>query len=1199
MSENKKDSFTFSDKIKNSKPAFNPFSKRASKIGSNGKPKKTLFERTRRDAPFLVAGAAALLMLPFLYQYSGTVDDGTSVTPGLVQDDFTPERFAYDPGMGDGEIAQVTGLDPMSLIKRLGEEEPTRQAAMHDDIDDYVPPSRPSRQPVTPTYRKEAPAATRAAFQRTPNPTKINELRGASLNARGGGGIGSRFGGANLKAAARENSGPAPKSGTKPVSLTPLRGAANPSRSYFGGQGSAAQARASREAMGKADATLAIKDALYSPIENRKLGGLGDGVFAAGGGSGPMNRTFSAKPLQPWWFDMMKQQEMEKWKWKYFLFRKPLADGIAKIIGDLFGWLSGYLSCWATGTDDWSMGKGGPQPATPGTPGGCKVFGEDANFITMEEYCSTHATELACKSEDAFKNTCKNGGFDGNDKNKWVDGEPGHGALSRWGVRRNCIDGYQGKFEGITRAVAAYGCDKLIINKTFKVVGEGKAAKWKHAYHAVIVENMEIEDSLGNKKPLCSPYVYQNKGRAVSGGGDTDMRSRKGNKYKLEREVLDQNGEYRGDVVQTAYAKRVYTRAYRPNGTQVDLTPGEPGRAIISPNDLGDAYSEIGSGVYGGCVIYVAKGDTFNHALYERDVTTVLDRETGGKGKEIFAKLHPIMIEGYIMKNKMANGRYGLPPMDVMPMQFADFMNLYVEEPVSDGKAVKKACPWAGFNITANSIVRPLDIEADLAFDSKYKPSDDIEVIVNIYKEEGGTPEITFGVDSYPALLPVGPCPGRVCHYKLGQAQAEEFASLFNGATKDNPITKRVEWVATDKNDPTKVSHSETTYSTKKPIPVEPYDPGKQPQCSTDKRQTIAGTNCTITVPCVEGEYKFEDMTQSEGCRDGSLDGKTFLTLARSMATVAATKDKMTFKTSLMGAWTEPSGTDVLYQKFNSQDDLVKLNAAAADTSTTTAAYDYVKSVIDAFHADPTNADKVLLDNVPEAVPAAQFVDALNLALQMNQNAKVSKAAVCSFARGIGHVSRAKKANSNMHNYFGAVAIYVGVDSAYYPSGQIQRNDNGGVVEDDRFRKAPYRWTRYLFDQYHCIDSKARGMIEAARVETPNGDIYPLAALFDGDPRVSPIPVCKQEQDPSAPLWESGKIAENYREIYRQTYRKILFEGTGQCETLQGEMNVANALAYMKKVIELGLDYQPENNNIQDGTGRLNMSRYGYGVDPS
>ena len=73
--EKKKDSFTFSDKIKNSKPAASKsFANRiSSKIGSDGKPKKTLFERTKRDAPFFIAAIVALLLLPFLYKYSGTV----------------------------------------------------------------------------------------------------------------------------------------------------------------------------------------------------------------------------------------------------------------------------------------------------------------------------------------------------------------------------------------------------------------------------------------------------------------------------------------------------------------------------------------------------------------------------------------------------------------------------------------------------------------------------------------------------------------------------------------------------------------------------------------------------------------------------------------------------------------------------------------------------------------------------------------------------------------------------------------------------------------------------------------------------------------------------------------------------------------------------------------------------------------------
>ena len=100
MAENKKDSFTFSDKIKNSKPAFNPFSKRVpSKIGSNGKPKKTLFERTRRDAPFFVAAAAALLMLPFLYKYSGSVNEGVIIPPGSEDSVFDPARFGFEPSV--------------------------------------------------------------------------------------------------------------------------------------------------------------------------------------------------------------------------------------------------------------------------------------------------------------------------------------------------------------------------------------------------------------------------------------------------------------------------------------------------------------------------------------------------------------------------------------------------------------------------------------------------------------------------------------------------------------------------------------------------------------------------------------------------------------------------------------------------------------------------------------------------------------------------------------------------------------------------------------------------------------------------------------------------------------------------------------------------------------------------------------------
>ena len=190
MAENKKDSFTFSDKIKNSKPAFNPFSKRVpSKIGSNGKPKKTLFERTRRDAPFFIAAAAALLMLPFLYKYSGSVNEGVIIPPGSEDSVFDPERFGFEPSVEDpnGQIAQLTGRDPLSLIKGWGsadeeagfEDEPYEDFRVQDGLDDNynVPPASSSP-------RSYAPAATRAAFKRQATP--IKELGDASLNMRGG-----------------------------------------------------------------------------------------------------------------------------------------------------------------------------------------------------------------------------------------------------------------------------------------------------------------------------------------------------------------------------------------------------------------------------------------------------------------------------------------------------------------------------------------------------------------------------------------------------------------------------------------------------------------------------------------------------------------------------------------------------------------------------------------------------------------------------------------------------------------------------------------------------------------------------------------------------------------------------------------------------------------------------------------------------
>ena len=121
--EKKKDSFTFSDKIKNSKqPGSKSFANRiSSKVGSDGKPKRTLFERTKRDAPFIIAALIALLLLPFLYKYSGQVSEEQIVAPSYEDIDI-PGRDGISSMIGDpeGQIAQLAGRDPLSLIKGFG-----------------------------------------------------------------------------------------------------------------------------------------------------------------------------------------------------------------------------------------------------------------------------------------------------------------------------------------------------------------------------------------------------------------------------------------------------------------------------------------------------------------------------------------------------------------------------------------------------------------------------------------------------------------------------------------------------------------------------------------------------------------------------------------------------------------------------------------------------------------------------------------------------------------------------------------------------------------------------------------------------------------------------------------------------------------------------------------------------------------------
>ena len=436
--EKKKDSFTFSDKIKNSKPVpSKSFANRiSSKIGSDGKPKKTLFERTRRDAPFFIAALVALLLLPFLYKYSGQVSEEPVVLPGSEESIFDPERYGFDTATGDpdGQIEQLAGRDPLSLIKGFGSQDENTTDARYDqpvdrsglsDDDSYN--SSTVEENNTNIYKRQAAPATRAAFRRAA--TKINKLDGAGMTGRSGGKLGVGMWGGNLKSAAKKVGSSAPRTSPKPVSLQPLQAAGKPSRSYFG-QGAAAEARRSKDAMSKANAMQALRDAAMKPVEPGKIGGLGGGAFGPGGGNGKLDRHFAWNGKEPWWWDMMKKRSQMEWeakfnrKWDWIKWGDKLAQ---KILG-------GILNCLITGKDDGGMGNLFGTVEGAGDADKCgKMTQKDWDACPECQKYGSKMTKAACQT--LF-------GYTPGDKNKvdpWKGGDKANADLNFFQVRWDCL----------------------------------------------------------------------------------------------------------------------------------------------------------------------------------------------------------------------------------------------------------------------------------------------------------------------------------------------------------------------------------------------------------------------------------------------------------------------------------------------------------------------------------------------------------------------------------------------------------------------------------------------------------------------------------------------------------------------------------------------------------------------------------------
>ena len=1129
MAENKKDSFTFSDKIKNSKPAFNPFSKRASsKIGNNGKPKKTLFERTRRDAPFFIAALAALLMLPFLYKYSGNVSDGGAlVAPGMSDSVFDPERFDFSPSTEDasGQISQLTGRDPLSLIKGWGssEEESTRYDYDGEDRDGFGAYSandkNTSHSTSVSTYRRRAPAATRAAFKRTP--TKINELRGAGLNTRGGGGPGSRFGGGLKTAAKKDSSGPL-RQPTKPVSLQPLRAAGSPSRSYYGQDG-VAQARASRDAMSKGDAKIALKDAMFEPVKGGRAGGLADGILAAGGGAGKMQRNMDFKGITPWWWDMMKQREQDKWKWKYFLWRKNLLEPLIKDV--LAVGLTHLLNCllWGNADADIDYFLGGaPGESKEGQCNGIKSSKWDAAVADAKANHQNFPFGGFPSSEDNCRRAF---GLASNVKVKYEKGSSVVGGKGFWGARKTCLGGV---IKGASVREES-DCNRLADNHSFIVRKEGKAKNWKYVYHAVVVA-----DNIDGK-PLCSAFRFNDHTPTVAGAenGDFSRSSRRNRGYHTDTLTVDQEG-------------RARTHTFRDN---------EKGN-LSTNNEAFDA----------GCVIYVAQGNTFNYSKYRREASLALTK--AGLDENAFEKVRPLFIEGYVMQKPLgtlanANVFTSLPTLGRMPMRYSDFMAEYINNRTgalhtqrernytrSGGKMQSVRCDWMNFNISAYMVSSLTDegIAAELTF-AQYGADElcvDVEVI-----DEGKT-VLTFPQISRDQRR----CQSGSCKYWLNAEQAKQIAEYVaqkqaadEQGESGKPVELTFKWTAYECGNKSRYAVDYTTYT------------------SDAVAQQVART----ADECKEGDEQKAD-PDADGCervrkcvqKDVTVDGKQVKAWVygdpeKVDPNCGQARKQHTFASFIREIRTYEGCDELLNSISNKQlvfaDDDVKNVLIAAKTK---------------YEQQNPGEELVYSD---DCITIANLFDAMNIL----QNG-IPLNAVCALGKSIGanskdpHIKDAYAKDYN--NMFGTFAAFMGVESAYFPTEYMIPANGDGARVDPRF--------------YWCQGNKAAALF--AEQNGVHADYHYGNYVWSSSH--GPRPAFEQELNsgiwqgaPLKPIADAigwtPKAVNNDADIKanRKSYHAshVAVFGNSTCD-LKGSMSYENIAAYIRALCSKdGLKAKPSN----------------------
>ncbi len=1212
MAENKKDSFTFSDKIKNSKPAFNPFSKRmSSKIGSNGKPKKTIFERTRRDAPFFVAAAAALLMLPFLYKYSGTVEEGAIITPGSESSIFDPyggsERMGPLFDDPNGQIAQLTGRDSLSLIKGWGDDEESSSddslgsfdMSDRDGLNDNYTPSRPVRS----TYRSSAPAQTRAAFQR--QATKIKELGSASMNVRGGGGVRDRFGGANLKSAAKQNSAGAPKKGAKPVSLQPLRAAGKPSRSYFG-QGGAAQARASRAAMGKGNALQALNDAMFRPVDSARPGGFTPGDYSGPGGAGKIDRHMDFKGITPWWWDMMKDRSQKMWEWKYFLWRKNLVEPLIQKLGEMLGEFGfGLGCCLLTGEDDCSMGSMWGTSGESYSPGGCKI--NKVTYQTLDEVKEAYpgapiAGDLKKWCESIAKSESQSYGAV-----EWVAAKGGGGNLGFFGKRAFClgatVKGRGDRTPGVSEKSECQNFTPGLYD--YHVKYDGKAADW-HRYIYVVARNYVPEGFTSGVQHLCDyasiGAVTDNGATAVGMGEDTPSSTK-----KLSR--ADRRAWATNASTSTAYGRKLYA-----NYAKEGLSPEEAAHGCViyikeTKTGIFDYYRDFQRSVVDWLIERGIAKDTVTTVNGQAVKKTAVEN-----GKEIFNNLDLFFVESVATKKKLASGNKGVPAPGVL---YKDFEDLYLDHvgttatrALESGKEKKvnkrsyrldtrkereggknmirgAACYFSNeIELTcgeddnkvpvANVAFKRTTAEGKVNFTAQYYSQ---EMTKDGFASQGIVQNVTPNADGSLVLKRI--------ELKGNNGKAvTDMSSVLPGniewkAYRGGVVIARAEC-------PFKNNASEVT------VTEEPEDPVTDP-CLVEYRWKTDSTCCKkVGGP----DYEFVNgqcLPKAQPPVPGvtPLAEPVYVTLANKLADVPVTP--MDRSAGDNGTTNFGTGLFTQAQLSNCADSL-----STVVMKNSTATKEFVEQVIAAYNQRKAANAPTLTAPIENGPSVAQYVDALNIAAKLNLGDIAPKRSACVLGRSVAGVSKdtiiatgvtGQNGRTDYTNPFGSFLVYITPDASSWPATHFF-DDNGLPVCNPRtLHKGTSSAVTVGALTYPKCDIDGTGVPSQYHWGAYNHRGGPDSEFVSSSAYAKPYPLAALQR----PFTRQGTDAKN-RGKFQEAYNPVIRDQSGDeaCSVYEGNMSPADVLVYMQQVCTNGLNIKPHGTYDSSYEGKPGQASSGF-----